>query len=133
MLRVSATTNEADIDIQGIAGNADSADQGIEFGAELMQFAESVAKRDEEAIESSRLALLNVAGPEVLVDAAGVAANFQRMVRIADSIGIPYDDTESELGQQVRDELNLTEFATAQHTFGDYNYHLDRFARLNDY
>ena len=117
MLRVSAQTNETDIDIQGIGGDADSADQGIEFGAQLMQFAEAVARRDEEALPAARQALFDAAGPEVLVDAAGVAANFQRMVRIADSIGIPYDDTTSELGQQVREDLNLGEFATAQHTF----------------
>ncbi len=117
MLRVSAQTNETDIDIQGVGGNAASADQGIEFGAELMQFAEAVARRDQAALPIARQALLDAAGSKVLVDAAGVAANFQRMVRIADSIGIPYDDTRSELGQQVRDDLQLTSFATAQHTF----------------
>ena len=117
MLRVSAQTNETDVDLQGISGDADSADKGIEFGTELMHFAESVARRDGDAMASSRQALLETAGPEVLVDAAGVAANFQRMVRIADSTGIPYDDLKSGLGQEVRDELNLTDFATAQHTF----------------
>jgi hypothetical protein len=54
----------------------------------------------------------------VLVDAAGVAANFQRMVRIADSMGIPIDDTESDLGKSVRSELDLGRFASAQNTFG---------------
>ena len=58
------------------------------------------------------------AGQQVLVDAAGVAANFQRMVRIADSIGIPYDGAASEMSRQISDELKLTEFASAQHTFG---------------
>ena len=119
MLRASAQTNETDVDIQGIGGNADSADQGIEFGAQLMQFAEAVANRDQKALPAARQTLLDAAGPRVLVDAAGVAANFQRMVRIADSIGIPYDDTTSELGQQVREELNLTAFATSERTFKD--------------
>ncbi len=118
MLRVSAKTTATDIDIQGIGGDSRGADQGIEFGAQLMQFAESVATRDAQALRSTREALLRAAGPQVLVDAAGVAANFQRMVRIADSIGIPYDDTGSSLGRQVREELNLTEFASAQNTFG---------------
>ena len=119
MLRASAQSNETDIDIQGIGGNADSADQGIEFGAQLMQFAEAVANRDETALPAARQALFDAAGPQVLIDAAGVAANFQRMVRMADSIGIPYDDTTSELGEQVREDLNLTAFATAQHTLED--------------
>lgn len=116
MLRASAKINETDIDIQGVGGDVSSASQGIEFGLQLMRFAESVANRDSQALGASRQALLDVAGPLVLVDAAGVAANFQRMVRIADSMGIPYDNPDSSLGQQVRDELNLTAFASARHT-----------------
>lgn len=119
MLRVSAQINEANIDIQGIGGNADSAGQGIEFGSQLMRFAENVALRDQEALRSSRQALLDAAGPEVLVDAAGVAANFQRMVRIADAIGIPIDDPTLALGQEVRENLNLNAFAGARHTFDE--------------
>ena len=117
MLRASAQSNEVDVDIQGISGDADSAARGIEFGSELMQFAEAVGRRDQEALPSTRQALHDAAGPHVLIDAAGVAANFQRMVRIADSIGIPYDDTTSELGQQVREDLDLNSFASARHTW----------------
>lgn len=118
MLRVSAQSNQADIDIQGIGGDADRADQGIKFGAQLMHFAEAVARRDEVALPESRQALLDAAGPAVLVDAAGVAANFQRMVRIADSIGIPYDNAESQMSQDIERELGLSSFASAQHTHG---------------
>ena len=117
MLRVSAQKSDTDIDIHGVGGDADSAEQGIEFGAQLMQFAEAVTRRDAEILPAARQSLLEAAGPGVLVDAAGVAANFQRMVRIADSIGIPYDDTTSELGRQVREELDLNDFASAQHTW----------------
>lgn len=116
MLRVSAQTTDTEIDIQGIGGDAESAARGIEFGAELMRFAESVARRDEPALRASREALLAVAGPEVLVDTAGVAANFQRMVRIADSIGIPFDNMNSELTRELQASLGLTEFASARHS-----------------
>ena len=81
-----------------------------------MQFAQAVAGRDEQALELAREALLNAAGAGVLVDAAGVAANFQRMVRIADSIGIPYDNASSELSQQIREDLDLGSFASARHS-----------------
>ena len=117
MLRVSAQSNQTDINIQGISGDADSADQGIQYGSQLMQFAEAVVNRDQEALKIARDALCDVAGPEVLVDAAGVAANFQRMVRIADSIGIPYDDPESQMSQENEQELGLTSFRSAQHTY----------------
>ena len=118
MLRVSAQTNDTDIDIQGIGGDADGASQGIQYGSQLMQFAEAVAKRDQDALSVARLQLLDEAGPEVLVDAAGVAANFQRMVRIADSIGIPYDNAESQMSQEIEQELGLANFRSAQHTHG---------------
>lgn len=116
MLRVSAQMTETEVDIQGINGDADGAAQGIEYGAELMQFAEAVARREVSALDQARRALLEVAGPAVVIDAAGVAANFQRMVRIADSIGIPIDDMNMEVGQQVRSELGLERFASAQNT-----------------
>ena len=116
MLRVSAQKNDTDIDIQGIGGDAAGAEQGIEFGAPLMQFAETVAKRDADGLPRARQALVDAAGPGVLVDAAGVAANFQRMVRIADSIGIPYDNTASDLSQQIREDLDLGSFASARHS-----------------
>ena len=68
-------------------------------------------------LSGCRQALQNAAGADVLIDAAGVAANFQRMVRIADAIGIPVDDMDSELGRGVREELGLARFATARNTF----------------
>jgi len=116
MLRVSAMTTESEINLQGVNGDAHAAATGIEFGAELMSFAESVAGRDPTALLERRQALLDAAGPAVLVDAAGVAANFQRMVRIADSIGIPVDDMTTDIGQQVRQELDLERFASAQNS-----------------
>lgn len=114
-LRVSAMQNSTEIDLQAVNGDADGAAVGIEFGAELMRFAESVASRDE-AVEHRRRELLAAAGPAVLVDAAGVAANFQRMTRIADAIGIPVDDMSHEMGQQVRQELGIDTFPSARNT-----------------
>ncbi len=116
MLRVSATTTETEIDLAGINGDAEAAGIGIQYGAELVQFAESAARRDAEALATSRTALLQAAGPAVLVDAAGVAANFQRMVRIADATGIPVDDMTGEIGVEVRTTLSLDRFAGAEHS-----------------
>jgi hypothetical protein len=116
MLRASAMTNETEIDIQGINGDGEAAATGIKFGEELMSFAEALAAGESAPLSSSRDALLAKAGAEVLVDASGVAANFQRMVRIADSIGIPVDNMETELGQQIRKELGISSFASAKNT-----------------
>ena len=71
---------------------------------------------DDDAVRTSLQALLETAGPAVLVDAAGVAANFQRMVRIADAIGIPVDERSGEMGRQVRAELDLERFPSARNS-----------------
>ena len=119
MLRVSAMTTETEVDLQGVNGDAASAAVGIEYGAELMSFAESLAQRDEPGLARSRTALRQAAGDKVLVDAAGVAANFQRMVRIADSLGIPFDNMQSDFVNSIQTELNLTRFASAQHSLAE--------------
>jgi|TARA_B100002003_G_scaffold247662_1_gene279667 hypothetical protein len=92
MLRASSLTTNTDIDIRGINGDESAAGVGVTFGAELMRFAEGLATGVEADLVAARKQLIEAAGTAVLVDAAGVAANFQRMVRIADSMGIPVDD-----------------------------------------
>lgn len=118
MLRVSAQMTEQSVNLQGVHGNAQAATQTVRWGAELIAFAHALVARDEPELDRARDRLREVAGSAVLVDAAGVAANFQRMVRIADSTGIPVDDLQSELGQGVRAELDLQRFPSAQHSMG---------------
>ena len=117
MLRVSAEVTSSEVDLQAINGDAGSAAVGIEFGAQLMRFAEAVAMRSQD-LPQRRTELLGAAGAAALVDAAGVAANFQRMVRIADAIGIPIDDMQAELGQSVRAELGIEHFPSARNSLG---------------
>ena len=116
MLRASAMTTDTEVDLRGVIGDQAGAAIGIAYGAELMSFAESIALGDEKGMVESRKALLTAAGPAVVVDAAGVAANFQRMVRIADSIGIPFDYMDSATVQGVQQELGLKRFASARHS-----------------
>jgi hypothetical protein len=118
MLRASSQKTGTEIDLKGIGGDAESAARGIEFGAELMRFAEALARHDDQALGQARAALLDRAGPAVLVDAAGVAANFQRMVRIADSIGIPVDNLNTDVSREVRSTLRLERFHSARNTPG---------------
>lgn len=119
MLRASAQTTGRDADLTLINGEDGAAAKDIEHGLELAAFAEALAMRDEVALAAARQALLEAAGPEVLVDTAGVAANFQRMVRIADSTGIPVDEHSNnpvEIG--VREELDLARFHSARNSSG---------------
>lgn len=109
MLRASSQQTQVEVDLQGIEGDAQAAAVGIAHGAELMALAEAVARRDEPALAAARAALLA---------AAGVAANFMRMVRIADSIGIPVDNLDTDLSRAVRSRLDLGRFASARNTHG---------------
>ena len=116
MLSLSANMTETAIDLDMVNGSTASAAQGVPFASELASFAEAIAGRDAGEISRTRDELSQVAGDVVMVDAAAVAANFQRMVRIADSMGIPIDEKNIEAGADVRQALDLSRFATAQNT-----------------
>ena len=51
-----------------------------------------------------------------MVDAAGVASNFERMVRIADATGIQLDKHMEVLSQEVREALHLERFTAYKET-----------------
>lgn len=62
------------------------------------------------ALTHVRHAMIEAISPAAMVDAAGVASNFERMVRIADSTGIQLDERMATLSQEVRDTLHLERF-----------------------
>jgi hypothetical protein len=115
MLRASAEISNTDLDLHLVNGVA-SDNRSIEFSNELMAFATAIASRDEAELTDSREKLLAASNAEVVVDAAAVAGNFQRMVRIADSTGIPVDSARMELAQSAVDTLELRRFKTSEHT-----------------
>lgn len=116
MLSLSADLSNADINLQVINGDESATEGDIAHAKALMNFAESFARRDEDALAQARQRLLDEAGAEVLVDAAAVAANFQRMVRIADCTGIPLDTRSAAMSVGVRKELQLERFESARNT-----------------
>jgi hypothetical protein len=115
MLSLSADTSNTDIDLAIVNGEA-GASSAIPYSAGLMRFAEAVAGRDPRQIAEARQALFDEAGNDVVVDAAAVAGNFQRMVRIADSTGIPVDDRMNALGGGIQKALDLRRFHSARNT-----------------
>jgi hypothetical protein len=116
MLSLSADVTESDVDLRMINGDISASAGDIEYGDLLLAFAEAFVSRNEQALASARQALLEQAGEEVVVDTAGVAANFQRMVRIADSTGIPLDERNAVLSHGVVKALNLERFKSAENT-----------------
>jgi hypothetical protein len=118
MLSWSAEILESSVNLKMVVGDDSSPGGDVEHARELMNFAEAIASRNELALETSRSALLDDAGPAVMVDAAAVAANFQRMVRIADSTGIPLDERNVDISAGIREELGLGRFRSAENTPG---------------
>ena len=116
MLSLSADITESDVNLQMINGDESATGGDVDHAAALMKFAEAVASRDEVALASARSELLEQAGAEVLVDAAAVAGNFQRMVRIADSTGIPLDEMSAAMSHGVVNELDLRRFSSDDNT-----------------
>jgi hypothetical protein len=116
MLRVSADETKTDINLQMINGDLEASAGDIAHAVPLMKFAEALASRDELILSDARQQLLEAAGSAVLVDAAAVAGNFQRMVRIADATGIPVDDMREVASGSASEELDLQRFASAQNS-----------------
>jgi hypothetical protein len=83
---------------------------GVEHGNLLIAFAEAMVGDDDTVLAHARHAVIEVLSPAAMVDAAGVASNFERMVRIADSTGIQLDERMAALSQEVRDALQLERF-----------------------
>jgi hypothetical protein len=99
-----------------INGETNATTSDVEFARELVDFASAIASRDEQMLVQHRQKLLDAAGWEVVVDAAAVAGNFQRMVRIADATGIPIDARSLPLMNKAAEELNLRRFESSKNT-----------------
>jgi hypothetical protein len=91
-----------------------AATSGVPREETLVVFAEAMVSDGEYALATTRSRFLKELGPEALVDAAAVASNFERMVRIADATGIPLDSFLDETTVGIRAELNLVRFASAK-------------------
>ncbi len=116
MLRASAHVTETEIDLDALLGDKTAAHRGIVHGQLLLSFSEAFMSDDQQRLASARTDLLNATSPELVIEAAGVAANFQRMVRIADATGIPVDDMTSPAGIAIREALGITVFESAKNS-----------------
>lgn len=116
MLRASIQYSGADADISGISEGAKAGDGGIAHGEKLTTFAEAAVRGDPAMLARARDALRMAAGSEVVVDAAGVIGNFERMVRIADGCGIPLDGMVEALSGDFREALGVEHFESRRLT-----------------
>jgi len=115
MLRESSRVEGNEVDLGAITTGND-VQSGVPAGEELVEFAEAGLGDNIEHIARARSQLEDVVGTEGMVDAAGVIANFQRMVRIADGTGIPLDDPVLMLTTNERETFGINRFSSAKNT-----------------
>ena len=101
------------MDLEAITKGAGDEVAGVAFGAELIAYADAVVARSTD-IPETRDAVHKSMGDAGVVDAAAVIANFQRMVRIADGTGIPIDGPLDVLSADIRHEIGINEFPSAE-------------------
>ena len=82
---------------------------GVSHGEELLAFAEALVVGDDASLERARRSMLEVMGAAAFVEAAGVAAQFNGIVRVADATGIPADPGDEEFSEAIQAELGIFE------------------------
>lgn len=112
-LRASARISRDNVDLEGIVGG-EAVPTGIPGGGSLLGFAETSLGDDAEAIGDARQRVCGELGERSMVDAAGIIANFQRMVRIADGTGIPLDNRWVAATADLRDQLGINDYPTVR-------------------
>jgi len=111
---VSSEASREPVDLRAVTDATVAS--GVAHGEELLALADALVGEDAAALERARERLIAALGPAAFVDAAAVAANFERMVRIADGTGIPLDAPVRMITATLRDELSLGSFRSAANT-----------------
>jgi len=93
------------VNVQALADPA--IESGVAHGQALLEFASAVVDGDDAQLAYARETLRAEMGEAGVADAAAVASNFERMVRIADSIGIELGDWMESFTEEVRSDLAL--------------------------
>ena len=116
MLRVSGESTGNEYDVSAITDPGAAAGSGIRGAEGLVALAEAVVTGSEEDIAKARARVQSELGDAAMVDATAVAANFQRMVRIADGSGIPLDAPLEAIAGDMTEELGIDQFPSARNT-----------------
>ncbi len=107
MLRASSESHSETVDLNAVMeGGVDS---GIVNGRELVAFAEAIVAREANGVARAREQLLKVVNEAQMIDAAAIASNFQRMVRIANATGIGLGRAELAT-EELRESLGINAF-----------------------
>ena len=113
MLRESVDLTGGSIDFDGLTDPSCTEIKGVPNSRELLQFSNACMGVDGADLETARQALVDAMGSAAMIGAAGVVSNFQRMVRVADSTGIPADGAMQAMSEDLREQLGINEYVSA--------------------
>ncbi|MGH1488472.1 MAG: hypothetical protein ACRBK7_03625 [Acidimicrobiales bacterium] len=88
-------------------------------GEALLRFVEAAAGSSPDDLALARTSVVETLGVDVMIDAAGVAAAFQMMNRVANATGTPLDEQLIGLTASVREELDLDYLSAASQPSGE--------------
>ena len=110
------------VDLAGLADPEVKEIAGIPNSKALISFCDAFMSGDVNALAQARDNLCEAMSVSAMVDAAGIASNFQRMNRIADATGIPAESTGNEKADAMREQLNermgINSYQSASNTRG---------------
>lgn len=85
-----------------------------EHDAMLEEFVAAAIGDDASRAEAARAAIVDRLGPEWLVDASAVIANFEMMTRLADGTGARLRPEQIHAAASIREDLELDAFPSAR-------------------
>ena len=116
MLRASIESEGGEDDLRSLTDGEAAVDSSVRGAATLILFVEATLSGEAAEIAKARDRVRDDLGSAALVDAAAVIGNFERMVRIADSTGIPLDTPVNVATSEIRGELGIDGFEAAART-----------------
>lgn len=116
MLREGIELDGEDINLEGLTDPDCTKIDGIPNSEAILRFSNAFMGQGEASLEDARAQLANEMGVKAMVDAVGVASNFQRMDRIADATGIPSDGPIAMMQEDLVTLLGTDKYASAVNT-----------------
>ena len=114
MLSLGIKKTGQTLDLTGLTDPSCTKIEGIPHSQVLLRFVDAFMGATDDALTAAREALVQEMGAAAMVDTVGITSNFQRMVRIADSTGIPpiYFGMD-ELAEELNDKLGLNDYVSS--------------------
>ncbi|MCY4427938.1 MAG: hypothetical protein OXC05_13050 [Halieaceae bacterium] len=108
-----------EVNLSDAVDGTDDPNAAVPHSALLCRFAEAaVMSGDKSDLPNIRNQIVTAFDLAAVVDCAGIVAHYEKMDRIADSIGLPLDAPMRIMAGDLREELNLSRFASAENTAG---------------